>query len=154
MAAKFNVGAMVRHLKSNTVYMIVLGPEEGVTLESTNEKAYLYRALHGDTQNTLWVRSQEEMEDGRFEDAVPNPQRTTGITRFSRVRKKETDEVFTVRQTPKEGCSIVGTNEPAYLLDDGHDNMRVVMAAMVESKAWEVVKTVVPASNAFMAFKY
>jgi hypothetical protein len=47
--------------------MIILGPKDGVTLESTGEPAYVYQRFFTNEDSKLWVRSAKEMEDGRFE---------------------------------------------------------------------------------------
>jgi hypothetical protein len=66
--AKFDRASVVRHIKSAGLYVIVLGPHL-VKIEATAQPAYAYRALQNDGTPTgaLWVRSQAEMEDGRFE---------------------------------------------------------------------------------------
>jgi hypothetical protein len=64
----FGVLSVVRHIKSGGLYVIALLPDL-VKVESTAEPAYGYRALssNGAVSGPLWVRSQTEMEDGRFE---------------------------------------------------------------------------------------
>lgn len=57
----------VTHLKSGIVYMIVLGPCNGITIEATGEPAYLYQRFWTVDDARLWVRSAAKMEDGRFE---------------------------------------------------------------------------------------
>lgn len=64
---KFQRHDSVTHLKTGAVYMIVLGPRDGVTLEATCEPAYLYQRFWTSEDKRLWVRSAAEMEDGRFE---------------------------------------------------------------------------------------
>lgn len=55
---------MVRH-KNGGVYLVVLAPDDGLRIEKNGKPAYAYRAfLEGDS--SIWVRPQEEMEDGRF----------------------------------------------------------------------------------------
>lgn len=68
VVAPFARASVVRHIKSDTLYVIVLCPNL-VKLEATAQPAYGYRALQADgsPSGTLWVRSQVEMEDGRFE---------------------------------------------------------------------------------------
>jgi hypothetical protein len=58
--ALFVQGDRVRHVKSGGVYLILQIPDK-LRIESTGEPAYLYAA-----QDLQWVRSQREMEDGRF----------------------------------------------------------------------------------------
>lgn len=69
LPATFNVGASVRHKASQGVYIITIGPDKGV-LEKTGEPAYGYT-----DGKKIFFRSQEEMEDGRFEhyDAPCHP---------------------------------------------------------------------------------
>lgn len=58
----FAVGDKVTHQKTQMTYVIEFLPDEFM-LEATNEPAYGYRAVGG---TRVWVRSQLEMEDGRF----------------------------------------------------------------------------------------
>lgn len=58
---KFHKGDTVRHIKSKHKYAI-MGTPDRYRLESTNTPAYAYT-----DGNEMWVRCQEEMEDGRFE---------------------------------------------------------------------------------------
>lgn len=53
----------VIHTGSGWVYMIFLGPCDGVLLESTGEPAYLYQRFYTSDSKSLWVRSAAEMED-------------------------------------------------------------------------------------------
>lgn len=63
---KFEVGTVVKHVKSGGLYLI-LGTPDQYRIESTNEPAYVYRSTHGDAYNNpIWIRSKKEMEDGRF----------------------------------------------------------------------------------------
>ena len=64
---KFQRHDSVTHTKTGGVYMIVLGPQDGVTLESTAEPAYVYQRFYTVDDKRLWVRGAAEMEDGRFE---------------------------------------------------------------------------------------
>ncbi len=59
--AKFDSESRVRHVKTGGEYWIEEVPER-CRLESTGEPAYAYRGEDG----ILWVRSQVQMEDGRF----------------------------------------------------------------------------------------
>jgi len=68
--AKFAQSNVVRHRKGG-LYEILLIPQGdsgadylGTYSEATGEPVYVYRAL---IDETCWVRSQREMEDGRFE---------------------------------------------------------------------------------------
>ncbi len=65
---KFDRASVLRHIKSGGLYVIVLGPNM-VKIEDTAQPAYAYRVLQNDgtPSGALWVRSQVEMEDGRFE---------------------------------------------------------------------------------------
>jgi hypothetical protein len=63
---KFLEGTEVRHIKSGGIYLITGTPHEFV-IEATREPAYAYLMPDGRT----CVRSQAEMEDGRFEEAEP-----------------------------------------------------------------------------------
>lgn len=64
MTTEFKRHDLVEHLKTGFLYIIVLGPEEGIVLEATNEPAYVYKSLF--YKSALWVRSAKEMQDGRF----------------------------------------------------------------------------------------
>jgi hypothetical protein len=61
---KFVMGAEIRHVKSGGVYIITGLPNEYV-IEATREAAYAYLMPDG----RICIRSQTEMEDGRFEEA-------------------------------------------------------------------------------------
>lgn len=72
---KFRRKQLVRHLKTGGIYRIVHTPET-CRLESPNKPAYAYRLVYFrddaiialDVRHApIWVRAQEEMEDGRFE---------------------------------------------------------------------------------------
>lgn len=62
---KFKRKQLVRHLKTRTIYRIIHTPAI-CRLESTGEPAYAYQLINN-PHARLWVRSQAEMEDGRFE---------------------------------------------------------------------------------------
>ena len=47
---KFEVGQIVKHVKTGGIYHIIGTPKDNYRLE----------------HNPIWVRSQSEMEDGRF----------------------------------------------------------------------------------------
>lgn len=64
---KFQRHDSVTHRKTGKVYMILLGPSDGVTLEANGEPAYMYQRFWSVEDKRLWVRSAAEMEDGRFE---------------------------------------------------------------------------------------
>jgi hypothetical protein len=75
MSQRFNTGDAIWHLRSKTIYFIK-GTPDVYRLEATNEPAYLYMGMPEDDKPLppIWVRSQKEMEDGRFimfEDAPP-----------------------------------------------------------------------------------
>lgn len=57
----FSIGEEVTHIKNGKKYEIVGLPTDYI-LEGTCEPAYTYLA----EDDRIWVRSQEEMEDGRF----------------------------------------------------------------------------------------
>jgi hypothetical protein len=57
----------IRHKKSCKDYMVLLTPQHGLRIEATNEPAYAYQAMWSGRDPIVWVRSQEQMEDGRFE---------------------------------------------------------------------------------------
>jgi hypothetical protein len=61
---KFRLGEEVKHVKTGGIYIIVGLPNEFV-IEATREAAYAYLMPDGRT----CIRSQTEMEDGRFESA-------------------------------------------------------------------------------------
>jgi hypothetical protein len=67
MTDKFKRHDLVTHRKTENVYMVVLGPQDGVALEATGEPAYVYQRFFKVEDPRLWVRSATEMEDGRFE---------------------------------------------------------------------------------------
>ena len=68
--ALYPSGTYLEHVKSGKVYRVVCGPTSGLRLEGTNSPAYLYK---GEDSRIAWVRSQEEMEDGRFKPYTPPP---------------------------------------------------------------------------------
>jgi hypothetical protein len=74
---KFKVGDIVVHLASERKYVIVGCPDK-YRIESNNQLAYVYHFIEGDWH---WVRSQSEMEDGRFikVDRVDNQLTLEGI---------------------------------------------------------------------------
>lgn len=66
--AKFKRGDIVVHVRSQKLYRIGFGPLDGLRLESTGGFAYSYQPyVYNWEQPQIWVRCQEEMEDGRFE---------------------------------------------------------------------------------------
>lgn len=61
---KFEVADVVRYVSTDMKYVIMMTPDDDLHLCNGGSKAYLY----GDKWSTRkWVRSQEEVEDGRFE---------------------------------------------------------------------------------------
>lgn len=62
---KFKEGQIVRHIRSDSKYRIIFNPHRLFT-EADNQPAYAYTDEDHDT-NIIWVRSQAEMESGRFE---------------------------------------------------------------------------------------
>lgn len=60
----FKVGSLMHHVKSQRHYVVLMTPADGLKLECTGAPAYLYAAQT--PGESLWVRSQEEFEDGRF----------------------------------------------------------------------------------------
>ena len=65
MSDKFVRHDVVMH-KSGTEYVIILGPQDGVRLESSSEYAYMYQGFWESQGTEFWVRGKSEMEDGRF----------------------------------------------------------------------------------------
>jgi len=59
----FPFESLIRHKKTGGVYEVRITPDVG-RLEATNTPAYAYRSLDS---GLVWFRSQEEIEDGRFE---------------------------------------------------------------------------------------
>ena len=59
----FPKGTVLRHVRTQVDYYILLSPACGLLFEETCTPAYAYQKLVG---GTIWVRSAEEMEDGRF----------------------------------------------------------------------------------------
>jgi hypothetical protein len=74
---KFKIGDIVLHLASERKYVIAGCPDQ-YRIESSNQLAYVYHSIAGDWH---WVRSQSEMEDGRFikVDRVDNQLTLEGI---------------------------------------------------------------------------
>lgn len=66
MSHRFNKGDLVKHVKSMGIYRILECPDV-VRIEATGGPGYLYRAELLFQPAIQWVRSQTEMEDGRFE---------------------------------------------------------------------------------------
>ena len=64
---KFNRHDSVIHTKSGIVYMIVLGPCNGIRIHGTVASAYLYQRFWAVDDSFLWVMASAKMEDGRFE---------------------------------------------------------------------------------------
>jgi len=62
---KFEIGSRLLHLNSRKEYFILVGPDQAI-LEATDEPAYIYSDGQ-EPADVIWVRSQKEMEDGRFE---------------------------------------------------------------------------------------
>lgn len=64
--SEFNVFEKVIHVKTGNVYMIT-GTPDMLRIEADNEPAYSYKKQGSNGVNqTIWIRSQKEMEDGRF----------------------------------------------------------------------------------------
>lgn len=61
---KFPQYSQVRHLKTGGVYLIVHGPDV-CKLEIDQTPVYAYVKM--ETLEPIWIRPQQEMEDGRFE---------------------------------------------------------------------------------------
>jgi hypothetical protein len=61
MTVRFHVGQILQHRKGG-LYRILRLPDDR-TLEYCKEAFYEYEALRN---NTVWIRCQSEMEDGRF----------------------------------------------------------------------------------------
>lgn len=61
MSAKFHVDQILKHRKGG-LYRILRLPDER-KMEYCQEAFYEYEALRN---NTIWLRRQSEMEDGRF----------------------------------------------------------------------------------------
>ena len=59
----FRKGQIVKHVKTNTDYIVSDVPRKNIKLEHSNETFYAYQELKG---ATLWLRGKSEMEDGRF----------------------------------------------------------------------------------------
>jgi len=64
----FPKNTIVRHKKTDELYRVVFTPIE-CRIESTGEPAYAYEGNIGGVEygGVKWIRSQAEMEDGRFE---------------------------------------------------------------------------------------
>ena len=65
MSALYPANTKVRHIKSGGTYLIVADPST-LRLEETITPAYAYKKAEG-TSLLIWVRPQDQMEDGRFE---------------------------------------------------------------------------------------
>lgn len=61
----FDMGDVVMHNATRKAYGILDSPEGMLVIERTGERAYMYRSIDG-SDPRKWVRSQAEMEDGRF----------------------------------------------------------------------------------------
>lgn len=61
MTAIFAQGDIVHHVRTGNEYVITMVPPQ-LRLESTNETAYAYKG----SDDTIWIRAQSQMEDGRF----------------------------------------------------------------------------------------
>ncbi|TQV69669.1 hypothetical protein FKG94_23025 [Exilibacterium tricleocarpae] len=59
----FKPGQQVKHLKSGGIYEIIALPTEERLLEHNAQPFYEYKSI--DT-GVRWLRTQKEMEDGRF----------------------------------------------------------------------------------------
>lgn len=67
---RFKKRALVVHVKTNTLYRILHTPKRA-KIEATGEPCYVYVKHVSDDQGApIWVRSQTEMEDGRFVDPL------------------------------------------------------------------------------------
>ena len=55
-------GSTVEHVKSKKRYIILVVPA-ACRIEATNKPSYVYKAID---DIIMWVRPQDEMEDGRF----------------------------------------------------------------------------------------
>lgn len=62
---KFKNNDVLCHIKSGGMYTVV-GTPEFYRIESTGEPAYAYTAMWGRNVGVIWIRGQQEMEDGRF----------------------------------------------------------------------------------------
>lgn len=67
MAAKpkFPRWSVLLHKKSEAQYHVLAVPDSRYRLEATNEPFYTY-VLLSEPGGTIWLRTQSEMEDGRF----------------------------------------------------------------------------------------
>ena len=61
---KFQYMQLVQHVATGGIYRIV-APPTVVRIEATNSPAYAYRK-EDEATGVVWVRPQNEMEDGRF----------------------------------------------------------------------------------------
>jgi hypothetical protein len=59
----FMINDGIRHVKTGDIYYVI-GTPDTFRIESTNEPAYVYQKTR---LSAAWVRSQSEMEDGRFQ---------------------------------------------------------------------------------------
>lgn len=76
MSNKFNVGDIIKHLKTGNHYKISVEPNDMCYLEESNEPYYEYFEVdvYGrSTKSTVWLRAKSKMEDGRFEKLVDAP---------------------------------------------------------------------------------
>lgn len=64
--ALFKTGERVQHGVSGGIYRIVDLPTR-CRIATTGQPAYTYALADPKGDITLWVRSQQEMEDGRFQ---------------------------------------------------------------------------------------
>lgn len=68
---EFEVGDVIKHLKTGSSYLVT-GTPARLVIEATMEPAYTYRQANGN-DDRIWVRPQTEMEDGRFEMLKKRP---------------------------------------------------------------------------------
>lgn len=61
----FPRGSFIKHVKTQGLYTVMIDPSYA-RIEATLDPAYGYVGSNHNTA-TLWIRSQHEMEDGRFE---------------------------------------------------------------------------------------
>lgn len=62
---QFDMGDVLLHRATGSLYGVLDTPDNGIVLERTGERAYVYRRIDGEDPRK-WVRCQAEMEDGRF----------------------------------------------------------------------------------------
>lgn len=63
---KFNKDDIVIHALTGRKYKILFTPKDCFVIENLNQFAYIYEEFEKKQTVFRWIRSEKEMEDGRF----------------------------------------------------------------------------------------